>query len=197
MTTAPAKSRREWAIIRRPFDLEDVGLQDAGQKFFDSFVLFAGIFVGAIVSVIFFLRIDAIETRGHYAPDDPEVRDQIAERLAPIGHIAMLGDAELAAASPAVTETPARVQAPLSGPQVYNTACYLCHAPPGVGGAPVIGDNAAWADRAARGIDLLAEHAINGFQGEFGVMPAKGGRLDLSDEEVIAAIEYMLEQLAE
>jgi cytochrome c5 len=64
-----------------------------------------------------------------------------------------------------------------------------------VAGAPVVGDNAAWAPRVAQGIDTLRDHALNGFQGNVGFMPAKGGRLDFSDEEVVAALQYMLDQL--
>ncbi len=118
--------------------------------------------------------------------------------LAPIGRIALLGDAELeaaAAAAAAVVAAPRRVDTVLSGPQVFNEACYLCHAPPGVPGAPVVGEVAAWEARVAQGMDVLIDHAINGYQGEAGFMPAKGGRVDLSDDEVVSAVEYMLEQL--
>ena len=41
-------------------------------------------------------------------------------------------------------------------------------------------------------MDVLKDHAINGFQGDAGYMPAKGGRVDLSDEEVANAVEYMV-----
>ncbi|MGD8324439.1 MAG: c-type cytochrome, partial [Gammaproteobacteria bacterium] len=115
--------------------------------------------------------------------------------LAPIGRVALIGDAELAAAAAAVAAAPSPVDTVLSGPQVFNEACYLCHAPPGVPGAPVVGDAAAWEPRIAQGIEVLREHALNGYQGEAGFMPAKGGRMDLSDDEVISAVEYMLEQL--
>ena len=37
--------------------------------------------------------------------------------------------------------------------------------------------------------------SINGYQGSKGYMPPKGGRADLSDEEIIAAIDYMVEQV--
>jgi cytochrome c len=43
-------------------------------------------------------------------------------------------------------------------------------------------------------METLHSHAINGFQGAAGVMPPKGGRVDLSDGEIIAAVEYMVEQ---
>ena len=36
-------------------------------------------------------------------------------------------------------------------------------------------------------------HALNGFQGETGVMPPKGGFMNLSDDDVKAAVDYMVE----
>jgi len=41
---------------------------------------------------------------------------------------------------------------------------------------------------------LLNEHALQGLQGDTGYMPPKGGRVDLSDEEIIAAVEYIVRQ---
>ena len=46
-------------------------------------------------------------------------------------------------------------------------------------------------------MDTLIDHALNGFSSSTGVMPRKGGRVDLSDEEIIAAIEYMVGQVAQ
>jgi cytochrome c5 len=40
----------------------------------------------------------------------------------------------------------------------------------------------------------LDKHALEGFQGKSGVMPAKGGRLDLSDELVKATVAHMVSQ---
>jgi cytochrome c5 len=85
------------------------------------------------------------------------------------------------------------VTAPLTGPQVYNEICQLCHAAPGVGGAPVFGDAAAWAPRLEQSADVLQDHVINGYTGQAGFMPPKGGRLDLSDGEILGALDYMLE----
>jgi cytochrome c len=79
----------------------------------------------------------------------------------------------------------------MTGPQVYNTACLACHAA-GVGGAPVVGDTGQWTDRIAQGVDVLKKHAIEGFSGAAGYMPPKGGRIDLSDEEVASAVDYMV-----
>ena len=90
--------------------------------------------------------------------------------------------------------TPPTVIAALSGEEVYNTACIACHMT-GAGGAPLLGDVDAWETRLAQGKPLLVQRAVEGYIGETGIMPAKGGRLDLSDEEVENSVTYMLDQL--
>ena len=78
------------------------------------------------------------------------------------------------------------------GKDTYGQSCAVCH-DNGVGGAPVTGDAQAWASRTGAGLDVLYEHAINGFQGSEGVMPPKGGFIQLSDQAVRDAVDYMLE----
>jgi len=78
------------------------------------------------------------------------------------------------------------------GKAVYDQACMACHAQ-GVAGAPKFGDAEAWAPRIEKGTETLYENAITGFQGDTGVMPPKGGFANLSDEEVKAAVDYMVE----
>lgn len=85
--------------------------------------------------------------------------------------------------------------APLTGQEVYNNVCIACHSPPGAGGAPPLGDAEAWGPRIAQGMETLFEHALNGFSGETGIMPKKGERPDLSDEEIMGAVEYMVGQV--
>ena len=70
-------------------------------------------------------------------------------------------------------------------------ACVACHGA-GVAGAPKYGDKAAWGPRLAKGADTLHEHAIEGFQGQAGFMPPKGGRVDLSDKSIMNAVDYMM-----
>ena len=77
-----------------------------------------------------------------------------------------------------------------SGKQVFEAVCTTCHGA-GIAGAPKFGDAAAWAPRIAEGAPTLYQHAINGFQGKAGVMPAKGGNTDLDDVEVQRAVVYM------
>ncbi len=79
------------------------------------------------------------------------------------------------------------------GKSDYDTKCAACHIA-GVAGAPKLGDTADWADRIAKGKDALYENAIKGYTGEKGVMPPKGGFINLTDEEVIAIVDYMISQ---
>ncbi len=78
-----------------------------------------------------------------------------------------------------------------AGEKTYKMACFACHGT-GAAGAPKHGDKAAWADRIAQGNATLYDHAIKGFKGKTGFMPAKGGRADLSDADVKAAVDYMV-----
>lgn len=77
------------------------------------------------------------------------------------------------------------------GKATYDSACFACHAT-GVAGSPKFGDKALWAPRIAKGLDVLKKHAKEGFKGDTGFMPAKGGRADLVDADVEAAVEYMI-----
>lgn len=85
------------------------------------------------------------------------------------------------------------VLAEKSGEEVYSAVCGMCHAN-AIGGAPMTGDAQQWAPRLAKGIDTLYNHAINGLQ-EQGMMPAMGMCMQCSEDEVKAAVDYMLEQL--
>ncbi len=80
-----------------------------------------------------------------------------------------------------------------NGKSVYDGSCAVCHRN-GVGGAPVVGEASDWTARIAAGQDTLYTNALEGFEGDKGVMPAKGGFAQLSDEEVTAAVDYMVEQ---
>ena len=119
----------------------------------------------------------------------------IGAAVAPVGQVALADQDEPAPrqSAPAASEAAA---AHLTGPEVYDAVCIACHAPPGLGGAPALGDGEAWAPRIAQGMETLIDHALRGYSGSTGIMPRKGGRLDLSDEEIAGAVEYMVEQAA-
>jgi cytochrome c5 len=80
-----------------------------------------------------------------------------------------------------------------AGAGTYERHCALCH-DSGIGGAPVSGEGEAWTWRVEQGTDVLYQHAIEGYQGEAGVMPPKGGFVNLTDEEVRLAVDYIVEQ---
>ncbi|MEO0445107.1 MAG: c-type cytochrome [Verrucomicrobiota bacterium] len=80
----------------------------------------------------------------------------------------------------------------VSGMAVYDKTCSLCHHE-GEEGAPRLSHDAQWEVRREKGIDTLIKHAIEGFHGDDGDMPAKGGRKSYTDEEVEAAVRYMFE----
>ncbi len=92
-------------------------------------------------------------------------------------------------ATAAAPEAPANA----AGKKTYGMTCAMCHAS-GAAGAPIPGSKDDWAPRIAQGMDLLYKHAIEGFTGEKGMMPAKGGNPSLSDEDTKAAVDYMVEQ---
>jgi len=73
--------------------------------------------------------------------------------------------------------------------RTYRTACASCHMT-GAAGAPKTGDKAAWKARIAQGMDTLVTHAIKGI----GAMPPKGGRPNLTDDQVKAVVAYMVDE---
>jgi cytochrome c5 len=73
------------------------------------------------------------------------------------------------------------------GKAVYDKTCVACHAS-GVANAPKLGDKAAWAPRVATGKDAMFASVIKGK----GAMPPKAGAADLKDDDIKAAIDYML-----
>ena len=164
---------------------------DRDQKFFDMYSLVIGALAIAALGIFVLAMKISDNTQGLYTREGAEYQGAVAERIRPFGEVYMPGEEDAAAAPLAETVAePEPVAAALSGPQVYNSACLACHGA-GIGGAPVLGDAEAWTPRIAQGMDVLKEHAIKGYQGSAGYMPAKGGRTDLSAEEVANAVEYM------
>lgn len=165
------------------------------QKFFDMYSLVIGVL--AIFSVgIFVLAMKMSDlTQGIYTTSADEYQDEIRNRMQPFGEVFLPGDelvAESSGASPSAVPEP--VATTLTGPQVYNEACIACHGG-GIGGAPMLADTANWEPRIAQGLETLQRHAIEGYTGSAGYMPPKGGRLDLSDDEIRASVEYMVNEV--
>jgi cytochrome c5 len=116
--------------------------------------------------------------------------------------LAACGKKETAApAAPAAATAPAAAPATITaaapaentvGKSVFNKTCALCHAA-GVAGAPKPGDKADWGPRIAQGNDVLYKHAMEGFTGAKGQMPPRGGAPTLTDDEMKAAVNYMVD----
>lgn len=76
------------------------------------------------------------------------------------------------------------------GQATYNAACISCHNP-GISGAPRLGDVDAWQPRLAKGRAVLVDSTINGLN----AMPPKGMCWQCSDEDLVHAVDFMLEQV--
>ncbi|MEC9376105.1 MAG: c-type cytochrome [Pseudomonadota bacterium] len=77
-------------------------------------------------------------------------------------------------------------------PPLFITACDTCHGE-GLGGAPVPADKDDWERRTAKGISQVYKNAIDGFEGAMGIMPPKGSRPDLTDEQIKGLVDWMVE----
>ena len=150
-----------------------------------------------VVIVGFFVlarTVGASQARDHAV--DPSVQEAVDERIRPPVRVAVAGQpapqepTQTGPAPPAAPAVTAIVE--LGGEEVFNTVCTTCHAA-GIAGAPSVGDAVAWNKRIAKGKAVLYQHSIEGFQGERGFMPPRGGRPDLSDASVRAAVDYMVD----
>ena len=99
-------------------------------------------------------------------------------------YIGLLGAASLIAAGNAAA-------AQAKGDDIYKKSCGVCH-DQGIAGAPKTGDKAAWAPRIKLGKEALYTVSIKGKPGTG--MVAKGGNASLSDADVKAAVDFMVDK---
>jgi len=147
-----------------------------------------------VVALILFTFTIAFIARSVGQKDDEDIPSRpvlTEERIKPVAGV-YTGEDGVAAIQEAATETaPAQAavafDGSLDGEMIYGTVCAACHAA-AVLGAPQPG-SAEMAKRAEAGMDAMMQNALNGLNN---TMPARGGRPDLSDEQVQAVIEFML-----
>lgn len=171
--------------------------QEQDQAFFRNFTLIVGGIAGMMV--LFFIAAKVVSPDAYAAED--KLADQVAERTKPVGEVVVAGEEEAVAEIEAETVVAAADTGSetagggaKSGEEIFQGVCANCHGMPAMAAMmPQIGDKAAWEPRLAKGVDTLYAHAINGFNGDMGVMPAKGGNPALSDDDVKAAVDYMIE----
>ncbi|MGE5386920.1 MAG: c-type cytochrome [Betaproteobacteria bacterium] len=96
-----------------------------------------------------------------------------------------------AAATSAAAPATAVADGADKGEAVFKKTCFLCHGT-GAGGSPLVGSKPDWEPRIAQGKAVLYQHALNGFTGAKGVMPPRGANPALTDDEVKAAVDYMV-----
>jgi cytochrome c5 len=170
-------------------------LSSQDQSFFNVFMMVIGTMVGIAVVLIITARIVAGNSQLAWVQADPAYTAAVDERIAPVGRVSIAGEEPPPVAAPASDAAPAAAPAEVAkvrdGEEVYNAACMACHSS-GAAGAPKVGDTGAWKARIAQGTDVLYKHAIEGYQGAAGFMPAKGGQAALPDAEVTAAVDFMV-----
>jgi cytochrome c5 len=109
------------------------------------------------------------------AADEGQSKEEISKRIQPVAQL-YIGSGEPAAAA-----------GPRSGEDVYKASCFACHGT-GAMSAPKKGDAVQWATRSEKGFDAMLANAINGFN----AMPARGTCAACSDDEIKAAVEFMI-----
>ena len=164
--------------------------------FLKKFSLVIGFLMAVTVALIFF----ASHLQNTLPAEvSPTAVKRTQERIAPEGAVyaGATGAAQQAAAVAAAAASAASQVAyggTMDGAVIFNNLCTGCHTS-GAGNAPTL-DKAHWAARIAQGKDTLYKHAIEGYHGpDGGVMPPKGGNPALTDEQVKATVDWILDHL--
>lgn len=146
--------------------------------------------LGILVVYTIFLIFLAGAIHNDYPKDaDPGKVAMADERIAPVGDVYTDEAAAQQAAAAEPAAEMAAAPAEFDAASTYQAACFACHGT-GAAGAPKM-EAAAWTDRLGKGEATLVSNAINGIN----AMPPKGGRADLSDEQVAEIVSYMLSQV--
>jgi cytochrome c5 len=160
--------------------------------FFNTFSVVIGILAVVTIGLIAFARSIGNPFEDAKIAADAVMNAQVAARTAPVAAVAVAGaDNSAIAIKSDDGAAPVALALPKNGEETYKAVCSACHAA-GIAGAPKVGDKAAWGPRIAQGKATLYSHAINGYQGKSGVMPAKGARPDLPDDLVKETVDYIV-----
>jgi cytochrome c5 len=164
--------------------------------FFNVFSLVIGILVVVAILLFALARSVAGRTQDQQVYAERDYLRAVEERLQPFSKVAIAGQDNSALAiketTPSAGQAGGGLPVPKTADEVYQQVCSACHGA-GIAGAPKVGDAAQWAPRIAKGKDVLYKHAIEGYQGSAGVMPAKGGRPDVPDDLIRASVDHILD----
>ena len=160
-------------------------MSETDSNFFRTFTLVLVLLV-VFMAVIIYLANSLTGSGRTTADTDKRVQAEINKLIQPVGMV----ETDASAAAATASAAPAGGGA-VDGKSIFQSTCFACHGT-GVAGAPKAGDKAAWKSHLAKGLATLHQHAIHGFTGKKGMMPAKGGNMSLSDAQVEAAVNYMV-----
>lgn len=162
--------------------------------FTNVFSVVIGLLVVVAIVLFALARIVGGHRQGQEIYVEKAYTESVAQRLQPLVRVAVAGHDNAALAikpSASAEQSGSALPMPKNGQQVFQQVCSACHGQ-GIAGAPKAGSAAAWDPRIKKGLAVLYMHALHGFHGESGTMPAKGGRPDLSDDLVKQAVRYMV-----
>jgi cytochrome c5 len=162
------------------------------KQFYNILSVVMGVLITVTIVLLAAARLIANQTQVPGTYSDPEYVAEVSDNIRPFARVAIAGqdNSALAIAQPAAAAAAPAMAVPKDGHELYETACKACHGA-GLAGAPKAGDRAAWGPRLAQGKATLYEHALKGYTGKTGVMPAKGARTDLSDDLVKQGVDYL------
>lgn len=121
----------------------------------------------------------------------------VKKRLKPVGVLVLASDSpQPDGKSEGASQTAKEIVAPMAATDgaekiktIYAASCAACHTT-GAAGAPKLGDKSTWAPRIKTGMDTLYNSALKGKN----AMPPKGGNASLSDADVKAVVDYMVNE---
>ena len=166
-------------------------------------MIIVGLAIFTVFLIVFANYLYADFTAGQSADGELSERElamaaRVDERLAPVGGVyaGETGRAAMLAAAEAAAEAAAGQVAyggTLDGSVIYGNLCGACHTA-GVGGAPKM-EMADWTVRIGQGMEVMVRHAIDGYTGDGGIMPARGGNPSLTDEQIEVTVQYMVDSM--
>ena len=164
--------------------------------FVNVFSMVIGLLVTIAIVLFALARYVASRTQDLQVLTEADYARNVAARLHPPSEEAVAGKDNSAIAikaeGAAAAGSAQTAALPKDGTELFEQTCSVCHGQ-GIAGAPKAGDKAAWGPRIAEGKATLYEHALKGFQGKSGVMPPKGGRIDVPDDLVKQAVDRMVQ----
>lgn len=151
---------------------------------------FSGVIAGFVVLTIALIFLARYIQPESTVDANPSQAALTVQRVMPVGAVRYgdEGAAELAEALVVAAESAPAGEVVVDGAEVYGGLCKTCH-DAGIAGAPITGSELMAARATERGLDGLVLNAINGLN----AMPARGGNPTLTDEQIQAAVEYMLQ----